>query len=454
MADDEPGLSEYVTRAIELLPSDDEPVVSTGTDEYALLVRRICAQKQSNGKPTDLKEGHIAGLVDQALSRAQGESDVFTAFEREFGKLSNAGEESLYKIYFPLNMRSGRNESPPATIEANETTIRKIESDDWESVIEDAQTAVTQQAATKDVPDLLQNGTETQLSQREHTFYLFEIESRESTVAYSSLQADLDIILGKLNFTAFDWVLEETSMDGLRSADRTRQNVINRPKIFLICQDGEYDSFRTPNRELERTGFRLPRGFKTDFERIRRFPLAGDTGPCNKELSRGFRALHAGLTAAHNESAFLYFWRGLEEITFHDRSDSSKNALERCLPLVHDYLPIAILQYVIEDLARKRNDIVHSGIESPVYERDVLLLRQMLYRSLDELLDLQKEYTRPEIRGVLNHGLDNGDSLQQSREDYQENIDQSKGSLEELNGAQRWRKDRASFTDVEQLKQF
>ncbi|RLM32829.1 hypothetical protein DVK01_19250 [Haloarcula sp. Atlit-120R] len=78
----------------------------------------------------------------------------------------------------------------------------------------------------------------------------------------------------------------------------------------------------------------------------------------------------------------------------------------------------------------------------------------MLYRSLDELLDLQKEYTRPEIRGVLNHGLDNGDSLQQSREDYQENIDQSKGSLEELNGAQRWRKDRASFTDVEQLKQF
>lgn len=454
MADDEPELSEYVTRAVELLPSDDEPVVSTGADEYALLVRLICAQKQSNGRSTDLEEGHIAGLVDQALSRAQGKSDVFTAFEQEFGKLSTAGDESLYKIYFPLNMQGGRNESPPETIEANETTIRKIESDDWESVIQDAQTAVNQQTVTEDAPELLQNGTETQLSHREHTFYLFEIESREPTVAYSSLQADLDIILGKLNFTAFDWMLEKTSMDVLRSTDRTRKNVINRPQIFLICQEGEYDSFRTTNRELKRTTFRLPRGFKNDFERIRRFPLAGDTGPCDRELSRGFRALHAGLTAPHNESAFLYFWRGLEEVTFHDRGDSSKNALERCLPLVHDHLPIATLQYVIENLAEKRNDIVHSGIKSPVYERDVLLLRQMLYRSLDELLDLQKEYNRPEIRGVLNHGLDDSDSLQQSREDYQENIDESKGSLAELNGARRWRKDRASFTNVEQLKQF
>lgn len=454
MADDDPALSDYVKRAIELLPSDDDPVVSTGIDEYALLVRRICAEKQSYGTSTDLKEEHLAGIVDQALSRAQSESDVFSAFEREFGKLSNDGDESLYKIYFPLNMRSGRKESPPATIEANETTIRKVESDDWESAIEGAQTAASQQAVTEDVPDILQNSTETHISQREHTFYLFEIESREPTLAYSSLQADLDIILGKLNFTAFDWVLEETSMGELRSTDRTRHNVINRPQIFLVYQDDEYDSFNMPNRKVKRTGFRLPRGFKTDFKGIRRFPLAGDTGPCDRELSRGFRALHAGLTATHNESAFLYFWRGLEEITFHDRGDSSKNALERCLPLVHDHLPIQILQYVIEDLAGKRNDIVHSGIESPVYERDVLLLRQMLYQSLDELLDLQKEYSRSEIRGVLNHGLDNENSLQQSREEYKKNINQFEGSLEELDGAQRWRNNRASFTDVAQLKKF
>jgi len=60
-------LSECVKRAVELLPEDDEPMVSTGADEYALLVRRICVEKQSPEYDEAVEERHIADVVDQAL---------------------------------------------------------------------------------------------------------------------------------------------------------------------------------------------------------------------------------------------------------------------------------------------------------------------------------------------------------------------------------------------------
>jgi len=74
---DDLTLSECVKRAVELLPEDDEPMVSTGADEYALLVRRICVEKQSPEYDEAVEERHIADVVDQALSRAQDEEDVF-----------------------------------------------------------------------------------------------------------------------------------------------------------------------------------------------------------------------------------------------------------------------------------------------------------------------------------------------------------------------------------------
>ncbi|MCU4927098.1 hypothetical protein OB905_14110 [Halobacteria archaeon AArc-dxtr1] len=453
MGAEELSLSDCVKRAVELLPEDDEPMVSTGADEYALFVRRICAEKQSPKQDETVEERHIADVVDQALSRAQYEDDEFAAFQREFGRLSNSSDQYQFRILFPLNMRAGRSESPPETIEANRTIIRKIKSEKWETAVEAAQSADIESTST--VPEILQEDSETVLSTRQHTFYVFEIEAREAALAHSMLQRDLDIILGKLNFTAVDWQLEKDTMDELRSLTRTPPDAISRPPVYLLFKEGEYDTFQETQVTLSSTGFRLPRGFNADFKRIRRFPPAGVGEPCDGELSRGFRALQAGLTAERNESAFLYYWRGIEEITFHDRGDSSKNALERSLPLVHDSFNLTILMSVLESLADKRNDIVHSGIESPVYDRDVILLRQMLYHSLNEMLGLREDnYTKNEIIGVLDYGLHETGSLNQKEFSHKEDYSKLEDSLEELEGARRWRKERASFEDVQRIKQY
>ncbi|MFC7027865.1 hypothetical protein ACFQH8_10925 [Halomicroarcula sp. GCM10025710] len=44
MSGDGLTVNECVERAVQHLPEDDEPVVSDGTDEYALLLRRLCSQ--------------------------------------------------------------------------------------------------------------------------------------------------------------------------------------------------------------------------------------------------------------------------------------------------------------------------------------------------------------------------------------------------------------------------
>ncbi|MFC7027866.1 hypothetical protein ACFQH8_10930 [Halomicroarcula sp. GCM10025710] len=126
----------------------------------------------------------------------------------------------------------------------------------------------------------------------------------------------------------------------------------------------------------------------------------------DSDIADAFRALQSGLTATTNENAFLYYWRGIEEITLHARGARSQEALDRTLPLVRDEFDLEILESITEDLAEKRNEIVHSGIESPVYVRDVNLLRQLLFLSIEEMLSLRNDqYTRKQILGVLKRGL-------------------------------------------------
>lgn len=449
------GLSfrECVERAVTLLPEDDEPIASTGADEYALLVRRICAEKRSPDDDGTVKERHIAELVDQALSQARdADEEVFTAFEREYGLLIDSSDRSQFQILFPLKLRAGRGEDPPETIEANSTTLRKIETERWKDAVDAARNEETESAASETLPELLDDESSKNISARQNTFYICETEARDAAIAYSKLERDLDIILGKLNFAAVDWQLEEDSMDELRSVERTRPDAISRPIVYLIFKDGEYQTFERTSVSVSRTGFRLPRGFSADFSGIRRFPPQGTGHPADSEISRGFRALQAGLMAQTNESAFLYYWRGIEEITFHDRGESSKNALERSLPLVHDSFSVEILRSVFESLANKRNDIVHSGIALPVYVRDVVLLRQMLYYSLDELYGLrQDDYSKNEIIGVLDFGLHDPGKLEQKKESHENDRSEIKESLEELRGAQRWRNERASLEDVKKV---
>ena len=136
-------LSDCVNRAVVLLPEGEEPMVSTGADEYALLVRRICAEKQQTGFDQVVEERHIADIVDQALSRVRGDDDVFSSFEEEFGRLSNTGDRSQFWILFPLNIRGGGSEDPPETIEANRSTIRKVETSQWEEAMETAQSVAS-----------------------------------------------------------------------------------------------------------------------------------------------------------------------------------------------------------------------------------------------------------------------------------------------------------------------
>jgi hypothetical protein len=455
MSDNELSFRDCVERAVKLLPDDDEPIVSTGIDEYALLMRRICAEKQSLDNDDAVEERHIADVVDQALSRARDEDDVFGAFQRNFAQLLNTSDQFQFRIFFPLKMRASQGEDPPETIEANSTTIRKVESEQWKDAADAARSTEKVSASQDTVPEILQENSPASISSRQNTFYVCETKARDAAVAHSKLLHDLDIILGKLNFSAVDWQLEQDAMDELWSLDRMLPDVISRPKLYLLFKQGKYDTFQLTQVSSSATGFRLPRGFNADFKRVRRFPPQGTGHPCDTEIGRGFRALQAGLTARTNESAFLYYWRGIEEVTLHDRGDSSKDALERSLPLVHDSFDFELLESVFESLADKRNDIVHSGIESPVYVRDVLLLRQMLYHSVTELFGLrQDDYSKNKIVGVLDYGLHQPGKLKQKEDSHQEDHSKLEASLEELEGARRWRNERASLGAVKQIQQL
>lgn len=115
-------------------------------------------------------------------------------------------------------------------------------------------------------------------------------------------------------------------MEELRSLDRSLPEAIVRPRVYLVIEEGEYQDYHIRPHHESYSGFRLPRGFEADFDSLRQFPV--EAASQDSDIADAFRALQSGLTATTNENAFLYYWRGIEEITLHARGAKSQQALE------------------------------------------------------------------------------------------------------------------------------
>jgi hypothetical protein len=448
-------VNECVKRAVQHLPEGDEPVVSDGTDEYALLLRRLCSEvRKWDQADEQLEEEHLELLIHQSLNEANQDEDVTGAFQRELRTTLSSTPTNQFRIIFPLNIREGRNRTAPRTISANSTTIRKLDENQWNDLNEEAKNSSETDNNKKSYEEFLQDASGRIVSNRHNVFYEFETEARNSNIAISLLSQDLDIILGKLNFAAIDSGLDQTPLEELRSLERSLPQAIVRPRVYLVMEGNEYQDYDLGSRGESYTGLRLPRGFEADFESLRQFPVRAASQEVDSDIADAFRALQSGLTATTNENAFLYYWRGIEEITLHSRGSNSHEALERTLPLVRVEFDLEILESITEDLAEKRNEIVHSGIESPVYVRDVNLLRQLLFLSTEEMLSLRNDqYTRREIMGVLKRGLKDEGQLEKSEDDIKKERVEKNNTLKEIEGARRWKKERNSSESVEKAQQ-
>lgn len=449
-------VNDCVERAVQHLPEGDEPVVSDGTDEYALLLRRLCSEvRKWDQADEQLEEEHLELLIHQSLNEAnQDDGNVTDAFQRELRTTLGSTPTRQFRIVFPLNIRERQNETSPRTISANTTTIRKLEEEQWDELNDEAKNLSKIGDNDRSYNEFIQGASERLISSRHDVFYEFETEARDSNIAISLLSRDLDIILGKFNFTAIDSSLNQTALEELRSLDRTLPEAIVRPGVYLVMEDGEYHDYHIGSRYESYSGLRLPRGFEADFNSLRQFPIEAASEEVDSDIADAFRALQSGLTATTNENAFLYYWRGIEEITLHDRGAKSKEALERTLPLVRDEFDLEILESITEGLAEKRNEIVHSGIESPVYVRDVNLLRQLLFLSIEEMLSMRNgKYTRREILGVLKRGLNDEGQLNNTEKQVEMKKSEEENILEEIEGVRRWKKKRGLTESIEKVQQ-
>ena len=448
-------VNECVERAVQHLPEGDEPVVSDGTDEYALLLRKLCSEvRKWDEADEQLEEEHLEFLIHQYLNVANQDDDVTGAFQRELRTTLGSTPTRQFRIVFPLNIREGRSETAPRTISANSTTIRKLDEDRWNEINEEAKNSLQADNNDQSYDQFLQEASERIVSNRHNIFYEFETEARDSNIAISLLSQDLDIILGKLNFTVIDSSLDQTALEELRSLERSLPEAIVHPRVYLVMEEGEYQDYHAGSHRESYSGIRLPRGFEADFDSLRQFPVEAASQEVDSDISDAFRALQSGLTATTNENAFLYYWRGIEEITLHTRGAKSLEALERTLPLVRDDFNLEILESITEDLAEKRNEIVHSGIESPVYVRDVNLLRQLLFLSTEEMLSLRNDpYTRREIVGILKRGLKDEGQLKKAEDDVKKERSEKNSVLEEIKGVRRWKKERSSAESPERAQQ-
>lgn len=457
MSDGGLSANECAERAVQHLPEGDRPVTSDGTDEYALLLRRLCSVvRQWDQADEQLEEEHLELLIHQSLNEASqdDDDDITSAFQRELRTTLASTATRQFRIVFPLNIRERQNETAPQTISANTTTIRKLDENQWNELNETAKDSSGVGDNIQSYNEHIQNAPKRIISSRHNVFYEFRTEARNSNIAVSLLSQDLDIILGKLNFIAIDSSLDQTALEELRSLDRTLPEAIVRPGVYLVMEEGEYHDYDIGSQYDSYSGLDLPRGFEADFNSLRQFPMVAASEEVDSDIADAFRALQSGLTATTNENAFLYYWRGIEEITLLDRGAKSKEALERTLPLVRDKFDLEILESITADLAEKRNEIVHSGIESPVYVRDVNLLRQLLFLSVERVLSLRNdEYTRREILGVLKDGRKDDDQLKKAENDVKKERSKKDSRIEEIEGARRWNKEKNTTESMEKAQQ-
>lgn len=126
----------------------------------------------------------------------------------------------------------------------------------------------------------------------------------------------------------------------------------------------------------------------------------------DKKLIDAFYSYHRGMAEQWTHTSFLYFWQGVDRLaTQPDESPRTQEVVERA-GFVYDLMGNIdpIFQDVLNDLADKRNALVHEGPSTTVTRRFQEYTKVLLDALITLYLECRDVFTVQEMNDLLEYG--------------------------------------------------
>lgn len=382
-------IPELVDMAVACIDEEADGCRISGSDNsrrfrrlMPILIEKLSEEDKVTPQEYHISEQGLRGELREFLNDIKHEDEPGQYFEQNIGELHKqlgTTETTHYTIGFPLNFRF-RPRRKQDTFSALGHKIERIERGEWISEFkepaEEAEEEDDQGHGEDRFTDFMEQ-VPNDFSWTNHTFWTFEMEARDEQFVINRLERVLDYLLGTINIAAHAGTQEGSSHSP--SVWQSGWSDLRHPFIYIVFEEDTYSQFYYDTDISPRNKFRVHDARTSRYDiAIDNFPdIAYPLNPLEERFVETVRRFQAAITEPDREASFLEYWRGIEALTLTDEDDGMDTVIRRAeAPLEHN--DHTFFRYRLKRARRKRNKLVHNGVDISVTRHDQNLLKSIL----------------------------------------------------------------------------
>ena len=332
-------------------------------------------------------ELNVVGILnDIANNNNNNDTPVDSFFQRwdNFCQSVQTRDTESHEIAFPLNIKYTGISDMPESFEAEGISFVQIPHVSWknkyESVAVEESQELTQWKGMKQFEFFMKRLPEENPFSLRHTYWKAEIETSDPRYAIDRVATSLRTLLGLMNF-AIHYGRRETE-DRSWSINNMWQSGwsdLRIPPTYIHFVDEEYYTFYTTSDLSPRDPVKMTKSKREPFEElIADLPAFSSEDKADPALVQSYGLFQSGITDPSHKQSFLSYWRALEIlVTGIKENCESKTTIDRSLAFTYSDIP-SLMSDRSEQLANKRNQLVHEGKGYRISKKDTNFLKQLL----------------------------------------------------------------------------
>lgn len=432
-------LSELVDLAVNCIDPDSDDWRMSGTENtqrFERLMPILMEEVEIDPGQYQISDSTFRSALKTFLNDIKNKENPGDYFVDNIGELRErigTRDKKQYTIGFPLNIkfRPGRKRDQ---FESLGHKIDRMNRGRWLSEFKEVAEEKEKEKSRECEDDPLTEFMEqvpNDFSFNTYTFWKFEIEARDEQFVIDRLERVLGYLLGRINASAYADKLEGWGFS--RSIWPSGWSDLRHPFIYIVFEEGEYSKFYYDEDISPRKRFKVQSSRTRKFDILfNKFPdLDYPLNDVEERFVETLRRFQSAISGSDQQDSFLDYWRGIEALTLTDENERMDAVIRRA------EAPIGardqkFFRYRLKGAQKKRNRLVHEGVDVDVNRQDQNLLKTVLENLIWIYCANLKNWTKEEFRFFLeNAGKTEGDLIE-AYEDLEDKINIVDGLLEEI----------------------
>ena len=392
-----PDPHELIPQALEHL-SDDSDGYRNLVEFKLLSEQLVLSLRESNSPCPNLSVDRLQPEVEDILEEVSDDEgdidDFYSAWEGFTDSVDDT--DQIYSIILPLRVTKGVS----SDFQIGDAKLERISESEWNEYTERA--VVYEEAGKEEEREEKINEFENYADRfddsslfdpYENSYWRFECEASDLQYAAYRFSTILECVLGQINYAYLygrELPLDTGELPGL--SRRHQERGLHRPPCYLIFENRSYSQL-FKNRKHHATRELKPAGsgdISDILSEVDLSEIASDE-TIGQSIIRGFRSVHAAITAQDLKGTFHAYWRALEALTLIEDGDPMSQVPTRLQASMEN--PVRGTPRPTTDrLKDKRNQLIHIGTDVRISTSDINLLKYLVESMMDYMIRVEERY--------------------------------------------------------------